>query len=249
MEWLEGIRIFFVSAEASGPDNFWYHYQSLIAGVLAVVAAIATVWFLRKQINLEQKRVRDEIRRKHRAQLAGMPFSFTEVMTYAERCWDICILRYSEWSEDDDYEDAAVRQDLPMLPFKALRNIQVAVETASEADANKLSELLAFAQVQHSRLTSLIGPSEELRRERNLVIHKQNFVYACKDALELYFRAAHGLRYARGHSSEIEQLPGFDAVEEFLFFVPPGADDDLREELQKIWGKHYSMDRGRQRKP
>jgi hypothetical protein len=61
-----------------------------------------------------------------------------------------------------------------------------------------------------------------------------------RDSLELFFRASRCLKYARKRSDHIEDLPGVEATEEFLFFSPIGPEEQLREYLQKNWdGQHW----------
>lgn len=247
MDWIEAIRIYFVQASDSSPENIIYNYQTLITGALALIAALLTIRKIDQQIKQERERQIDQLERQHRSRLAGLPFSFVEVLDYAKICWELSVKwfenweAYQEWDRESELEFAG---QLPRLPFDALRNIQALVETSDYDSAESLSELLSFAQIQNSRFTSYYRMTEETGKNNQvphgLLIHRHNVVTICKDALELYFRAANGLRYARKQTDKIEDLPGFEGVEEFLFFVGAGTDERLRQELKKIWGRFYS---------
>lgn len=241
-ELFNGLRIVFVDGSSHSPENFIFQYQALIAGVLALVVGVASIAVLQKQIIEERARRKHEDERRHRAIKAGLTFAFIELMNYSEECWKFTTAWLSNWDEFKNWDKQSALgfvRDSPDLPFDSIRNIQQAIETAPELVAQKLEELLTFVQVQHSSMSAAIHQTSPKSMDSSWVIHKNNLYKYAHDCLELYFRASRGLWYARGSTKMIEALPDFSAVEEFLFFVSPSIEDELREYLDQSWGNFY----------
>lgn len=222
---------------------FWITtHQTLLTGAAAIYVAWRTVDAIRTQMRQSAESEHDVRRRRHLATIAGLPISFVEVMEYANDCWDTWVSLLNKWDAVKDW-DGKEHVDFgiirPEFPYDAFHNIRAAIETANAEDAEKLSDLLAFGQIQLSRFSKLISQFHVDSIQHDTLVTKINVSRAARDALELHFRASRGLRYARRHTAHIEDLPNFTAVEEFLFFLPASLEDELRDYLSKVWHQHW----------
>lgn len=222
---------------------FWvYLNQTLFTGIVALVIGYLTIKAIRDQISQSSNIEEVRNQRRHLANIAGLPIAFVEIMNYSNECWDICIKILSRW---DDYESWDKKSpiefgvDKPTVPFASLRAVQTAIETAPKPDADKIADLIGFAQVQSTRLTSLMKQFDHNTHDRVWVTSKTDVKRACRDSLELYFRASRGLTYSRRHSAHIEEMPDVSATEEFTFFAPVTIEQELVEYLKETWEPHW----------
>jgi hypothetical protein len=68
---------------------FWQfvdHWQTLIAGGAALLAAVVTIVVLNCQIHQTRKLANDQRRRRERASLAVLPLALSELQQYARAC-------------------------------------------------------------------------------------------------------------------------------------------------------------------
>jgi hypothetical protein len=226
---------------------YWItQHQTLIAGLAAVAVGLLTVRAIRDQI---EQATRAEVRlnkRRHLANIAGLPISFVEIIDYAEACWEVWLYVMENW---ETYEDWDRRSPLAIsiskrdFPFEALHQVQLAIETAESQDAEKLADLLGFSQVQLTRFESLFKQFNESSVDERQVTGITEVRRAARDALELRFRASRCLVYARRDSPHIDELPGMEGVEEFLFFTSTKIVDELREYLKTTWHQHWHASR------
>ncbi|KJS27564.1 MAG: hypothetical protein VR75_02520 [Hyphomonadaceae bacterium BRH_c29] len=224
---------------------FWIYYnQTLIAGLTALAVGVITVGTLRQQI-AESKQIESERNTKlHRANIAGLPITFVEIMDYAELCWTARIAIISQWATFqawDQQTEFSIQFQEPPFPHEAFASVKTAIETADADDAEKLSDLLAFGQVHHSRSRSLIRQFSLQTIDRTYCTTKDEVQRSARDSLELWFRASRGLKYARRHSDHVEDLPGVDATNEFFFSMPLAMREEMRTYLEQNWDQHWHL--------
>jgi hypothetical protein len=223
---------------------FWiYLNQTLIAGAAALLIGYATIKAIRQQIRQAETAEETRIRRRHVANVAGLPLAFSEILVYSKSCWNTCMLFLDNWEAYESWDKRSpfgIQISGPEFPYQAFQNVQTAIETAVESDAQTLADLLGFSQVQRARFREMVAQATLETRDDVWVMSQIDVMRRARDSLELFFRASRCLKYARRRSNHIEDLPGVEATEEFLFFSPIGPEEQLREYLQKNWdGQHW----------
>ncbi|GAB5457048.1 MAG: hypothetical protein Hens3KO_00780 [Henriciella sp.] len=221
MDWFDNVRFFFVSSPSDEPNNFVYHYQALISGILATVAAVATIVFLDKQHRNVQKR-------KHTSAISNLPIAFSNLHDYANQCLQILsdILR-----DHDDDVDIRVTFRVPSLPLEAIRMITDVIETCDQQSANQLQALLRFTQVQHARLK---GTQRDLSPDRptgHLTI-ASNVRSDVTDACVLRLMLDHMYPFARAKESKIPLFSGDNFTPSMGYRIDSLFDQATRETVQ-----------------
>ncbi|MBL6948735.1 MAG: hypothetical protein ISR51_08665 [Rhodospirillales bacterium] len=135
---------------------FIHDWQTLIAGLLALVAAIFTVLMIRRQINLQKsqieedrKRFSDNQRRKGLVARVHMPDALSELCTYSEGCLNFL-------------RDPENVENLPTAPDGAINTIKTAIEFVDPKPAEGLFDLVKHYQIHNARLSKDLddGPHE-----------------------------------------------------------------------------------------
>lgn len=223
---------------------FWItQHQTLLAGFAAVLVGALTIHAIRDQIAQVQRLETDKLKRRHFATIAGLPNSCVEIIDYADACWKSWITILERWEEYENRDDDSFRildTDVLDFPHDAFRQVRLAIETAPTAEAATMADMLAFGQIHLSRYRSLMDQFDSRTHDAAFVTHKTNVYRAARDSLELRFRASRILNYARRDRDVIDPLPGFDAVEDFLFFLSPTIEEELRTYLRRCWHQHWS---------
>jgi hypothetical protein len=102
---------------------FFYDWQTLISGGLAILAALATVIYLRRQIAIQQEPVdlqraqyQQENRRKVKVALIGVPHALVEIHSYVFGCFDA-------WKAENPDDRPAPPTDAVMLIMDAAAHV------------------------------------------------------------------------------------------------------------------------------
>jgi len=126
---------------------FLYDWQTLISGGAAVLAAIATVIYVRRQIGLQQKQIelqrdqyQQESRQKVKAALIRVPHALVEIQKYLEGC-------FQAWESEK-------LEDRPHPPADALKVIMDAAAYVDDESFESMRQLVVHSQTFESRLTS-----------------------------------------------------------------------------------------------
>ena len=203
MEWLANIDIN-IAAPQNGPDNFVYHYQSLIAGLLALVAGGAPAFFLW----LQSRRLN---RRRLNSALSRLPLALSDLHGYA----DSCLLELSRlMARTGEFDDIRNPIRIPHIPEDALNTLTEMIESSADSDAQFFQALLRRLQIQNSRIQrTAIDVSPE--RPSSLHTGTYNLRHDVLDAFVIKTMADHLFPFARrevGHvppySAPTDRIPG-----------------------------------------
>nr|WP_070960592.1 hypothetical protein [Hyphomonas sp. Mor2] len=173
-----------------------YHFQSLVADVLALIAAIVTIWFLHQQSL-------NTLKRDHNAGRANLPLALSSLIDYADRCLSELTTLLQEHSEEHDIR---AELEIPVLPEKSLRVLTELVRTSEKSDSSKMQSLLKFLQVYDAKLRGLMNDVDPERPEGQLAI-AANVRPSVLDASVLQGMVNHMFEYARW---EQQRIPAFD---------------------------------------
>ena len=204
MDWLDRFHIYFVSAASNQqPDNWFYHYQTVISAAVALLAAVLTVGVIWIQIAETKRNHRELIERQYRSVRANLPLSLSELFDYGEQCIEKLSDAMRGRGEADD-----IRIDItpPILPKGALANLTENIEFSEEVDAIKLQQILRFIQIQNSRFRSSMR-SIRVNRPPSHHTGLYNLRHDVLDAFILLSMAGHVFPYAR---LQQQHIPTYD---------------------------------------
>lgn len=126
---------------------FFYDWQTLISGGLAVLAALATVVYLRRQIALQQEQVdlqrnqyRQENRQKVKTALIRVPHALVEIHSYLVGCFDA-------WKAENP-------DDRPAPPTEAVKVIMDAAAYVDDESFDSFRHLVISSQTFETRIAS-----------------------------------------------------------------------------------------------
>ena len=220
MEWMDRIQIYFVDGSGSSSPNHWFfHYQTLVTGLIALFAAGLTVHFIRLQIRLSERQHREQIERQHRATRANLPFALVQLDQYSNDCLERLSKIMQDYGDDDDIE---AEVECPELPREAMETITQLITFTSDGTARKLQAVLIFLQIQYSRLSSDFDRMSPSKNPESVVI-KSNLRHDVLDACIILKMANYFYDYAR---FEVDELPSF-------------ADSGLTGALEYMLGRKF----------
>ncbi len=188
-------------------DSLLKDYQSLVAGMLSLAAALLTVWVLALQI--DDNRFIETQRRLERLRSARsmLPFALTELSKYARKAaQQITCLLPEEGQPEGDLLPTPPGWELPNLPFATIEIVRQTIEPASTDIAKALGDLLARVQIYDSRLRSFEErlKGSALPRPTVYVLDARDALTKVKDLIDLYVRVDKCFDYARFKSEVIE---------------------------------------------
>lgn len=183
-------------------------WQTLVAGLLALIAAIATVWILVCQLRLQKSQLdalqdaaREIQRRKLLACRAVLPADLSAIMKHAEECARTVGIALRMLRREQDRESLATNT----LPDRVVGNLQALIEQLNEPDAEKIADLLACYQVQLARLNgelALFNNPDQLGVTR--IITEENMEFTLEKTVELFLIAESMFSFAR---REVHEIP------------------------------------------
>ncbi len=175
-------------------------YQSLIAGILALIGAAFALIAVRHQIRHAQEVEDDRIARQMLAARAMMPHALSALSSYARDCCTQLQKLYTDTLPQnlENGERIFIPPDLavPKIPDAAMATIKECLQFGDSAIQTRLREFIKQLQIQHSRLNGL-------KKENDVGEHW--YYTLISDALEVYARASMLFDYSRG---ENEVVPG-----------------------------------------
>lgn len=128
-------------------------WQTLVAGVFALIAAGIAAIIAWKQLNHQREESERLQRRRVRACKAILPVDLDSFIDYLHECYKITATIRMNLSAGG--HDAVNWDELktPRLPDRIMTNMQVLIEYLDEHNASILSEVLGVYQVQHTRFS------------------------------------------------------------------------------------------------
>ena len=177
------------------------HWQTLVAGLMAIAAALVGGFFVNGQVQLARRQEDERMRRRHAAVRAIMPLTLSALMEYARLCGRaLRVLHLS--SPRSDVRSAEVADfELPPVPGDRIAALADVIEASPPEVGRVIARLLSKLQVQDGRLRSIkaeiLDPHGHLRSAPKVML--EDFII---DAADLYARCEGLLDYAREASDE-----------------------------------------------
>ena len=200
--------------------DFFFLFQSLIAGILAIVAALLMIWHYR----IERKK---EIERKLRASLAGTPKALSDISEYAKKC----IALLWEYSQADDDARIGVLKNIPEYPQESFDKLQRVIEFANEEDARIIAEFIGLSQLQNARMKGLEGRE----RKPGHIMTSSHRLSAISDALDIYEFAGRLFSYARLKDGNIGKFRSADEAVNSMHITHGIINDELDKLIRDTW--------------
>lgn len=121
--------------------GFLYHWQTLVAGLLALLGAFITVYVIRQQIDNQKTQYHDAIKRREWAARARMPDALSEICRYTEDATAII---------------NNTNINMPQLPEHGISELKSVIEHIEQNASRRVFKLLSHYQVQQSRLARFL---------------------------------------------------------------------------------------------
>jgi hypothetical protein len=168
------------------------HWQTLLTGVLALVGAIATVFYIHRQIKQADDLENARRRREEIAARAVLPLALTRVVQYAIQC--LRVIRDHSARPVMPGAPLGPEMDIPTVQGDVVGALQACVRYGDERVVSQISTLLALLQVQRARLGELISRSSQ-RPDRRIT--RFEAMGAMTDAAEVHAKASALFDYGR----------------------------------------------------
>jgi hypothetical protein len=174
------------------PDthNLITEWQSLIAGLIAIIAALIGGAFIRQQIAASERLERERVERRFRSVRAGLPTVLSAVIDYAEICGAELDRLYSGASP----LGVSGPTTLPVLNDEVIPSLREAIEVGDDQLADLLADLLSRLQIFRARLRSL---EVSLLASSSTIVLPVNVEERAVDNAELHARASALFPFAR----------------------------------------------------
>ena len=205
-----------VSGAFATPDNagWFYHYQSLIAGVLALLGAGIGAWFLQAQIRQTWKVEASRRDRKRAALRAVGPLALATIFEYAKS--SAASLRELHGKCRGEHgvlpTTGVTRPSVPTMPSEAITLLSDFIEYSDAGEAGLIVQLLSEMQIQSARLNdtvSTIGRDDKMITKRNI----ENYL---QDTATIYALATAGFDFFRERSGRLPTEVTWDDVKKAL---------------------------------
>lgn len=193
-------------------------WQTLIAGVLAVAAALGTIIAMNKQTNAAQAGVQrqldanrerraDDTRRKRMAASAVLPADLAALCEYCRYSANVIVFGFDKLAGTSALQGQMA--STPMLPDRVLSNLQNLIQHLDIDEAVVIHSLLACLQVQNSRLDGLVISLNGTSSSQFHMLNPGLVNLAADKTLELQYRASELFPYSRMEARRIVP-PNFD---------------------------------------
>lgn len=167
--------------------EFWLNrYQTALAAILALLAALGTAYVVRQQIKQADRHEDERYGREGAAARAVLPLSLSTICQYAEISAQIL-----EKFLPNHGEQAAFQQlgkDLPDFPVDAVAQLGNVIKTIPVVQGRALAAIIAEMQVFRARTEGMIRD-----RSTNEIAVREYIL----DAVEIYARCYVNFDYAR----------------------------------------------------
>ncbi|WP_292055512.1 hypothetical protein [Martelella sp.] len=212
------------------PTNPLYHYQTLITGIAAVLAAGASVWMVSRQITAEDRREVSRRQAKKDAAIAVAPLALAAICEYAERA--ASYVAEFQSSEDVALPESETPKAIDVVfPFESLTSLKELIEFVDEVERAPLMRLIADLQVIRTRLRSDLGKRFKGQYARETVLR----------CAKIYARSSALLTYSRARGQAVPDEPEINAVSSALFSILWRYDDFRQEVLDYVEQKYSGV--------
>jgi len=221
-------------------DGFWhgiaywiYHFQTLVAGIFALLAAWWTVINIQKQIKQAEEFRNEDKHTKNIASRAGMARALSVIADYNNSCMNLAIELYQHYKNNNNHV-RGFTGELIDYPQESYDKIQSVVEYADREDAKILLDYISFSQIQESRMRELANLANVTPRR---IITEWNCYSYIYDALRAKKATDRLFDYARNQIDNIGDYCSADDALNTLFVGWSEVIEGDNELIEYIRGK------------
>lgn len=226
----------------SMPSQCWYDWQSLIGGILAIVAAFVGAWLLYKQIRQVERHENERRNRRIAAVRATLPLILSGICQFAREMINELSSARTQLGNGTTIPTSSSFSP-PPVPTAFVAALQDMIEaTGDTAIVDLLSEIIGEIQVLSARAGSLIDV-----RSRGIMGVGSNLDEYLVQAARLHALAGGLFEYARRRDEDAPSAIAWDRVASALHashvddHTHPGAFAILTRRMnawQSVWPKH-----------
>jgi hypothetical protein len=178
-----------------------YNWQTLIAGMLALVGALITVRQIGRQIDQVAASAETQRSREEDAAKAVLPLALSQICQYSADCLQL-LIGFVPGRGGAPAVTTASR--VPEIPSSAVTMLQTCARHAAPDVVTKIAGLLNKLQVQHARLESLLD------RSLGRPMHTSEGLDAMVDAVDIHAKAGALFQYGRNLAELRRRAPADD---------------------------------------
>jgi hypothetical protein len=187
-------------------------WQTLIAGTLALIAAVIGAIFLRRQIRQTSHIENSRRERKQTALRAVGPLAMAAIVEYAIECSDVLKRLYAQCQGQALPQKGITVPTLPPLPSDTIERLAELVEYSRVGETDLIEDMLSDIQVQRARLR---GTLRDVGNP-NKTITRANIESYIIDTGQIYARAAASLDFFRRTSATLREQIDWNDVRRAL---------------------------------
>ena len=161
-----------VGERPSGFLDWLKEWQTLVAGMLALIAAIGAARAAmraaraaKEQLNFQHEESASRQRRRAQACRAVLPVDLAAFMDYLEKCYRVAVMARRALRSYEENRGPAKPTlealEMPRIPDRIIANMQVLIEHLDEYNADIITKVLRVYQVQNARFEDALQFAKE----------------------------------------------------------------------------------------
>jgi len=224
------------------PVTFLQNWQTLTAGLLALIGAGMSVAVVQSQLRQADDHFQDDKRGKAQATRAVAAMALAEISHYAVEACKWAILLPEDRTDITDALKADIEEGLPPLPKDAIGMLTEATKYAESEDVKKIAELLERLQIQNSRMWSTRETvrGRELSERDNVTALSDSVPTQLLDAAVVHGYAGRLFAWARQREGITDARSDRETVSNALTVL--GIDVAEYQEVWKLFNQYYPSD-------
>lgn len=183
-----------------------YDWQTLLAGCLAIAAALIGGYVVRAQTQQTAEQERERMRRRHAAARAVLPLALSAMCQYAEECAKVLRQLLDKCSGESLPREVGTAAEFPKVPSSATTELKGMVEVADAMTAAAIATVLSKIQVQAAQLAGF-NSYAQLDRDSVHVVKKSNIEHYMLRTAEIYARTEALFDFARAEADTASPGP------------------------------------------
>lgn len=188
-------------------DGWLYKFQTLVAGVIAIVAAFIGGHFINKQINSSFEIERERRSRKFRSIRSTIPITLNEICDYNHAVNEFLLNSYFQVKDNRLPPDANI-MEIPKFPYSIIKALQEIIEFGDDTISSHIFQIIRKAQIQDARLSKFKKIGDDYSE---MILGYNILVYMVENA-KMYAIAVSMFDYARYRSESVNKEIGFDEL-------------------------------------
>ena len=200
----------FPAPQSQPSGNFIFDYQTLIAGLFALIGAAWTVQAIFKQIDASRAIEKEKIERKHQALKAALPLFSTPILHYLKQSFG----RYKIIQNAIEHREKIPESDRIAFPKDItdflIEFISYADSSGDEEIGAVISNFLLQIQIHNSRLNEIIVGRIDIQNK---------IIEDTISTAELFLETERLFEYGRGYNYSYRKLNySYNQIRSILFF-------------------------------